>query len=293
MRAIVLGAAGMLGHKLYQELSRRMPTFATVRRAPAAYARYGIFDERCLVGGVDIASPHDLHRAFAVARPTVVFNAIGIVKQLREAQDPVLSLEVNALFPHRLAALCEAVGARLVHLSTDCVFSGRRGRYEESDLPDPEDLYGRTKLLGEVALPHALTIRTSMIGRELHGAHGLVEWMLSQRGGRIRGFRRAIFSGLTTIELARVLADVAEHHPELHGVWQLSAEPISKYDLLRLIDGAFELGVEIEPDEAVHCDRSLDSGRFREATGYQPRPWPALIDEMRHDPTPYDSWKAT
>lgn len=290
LRALVLGGAGMLGHKLYQELSGRMPTFATVRRHRSSYARYGVFDERCLIGGVDVASTHDLHRAFAIGKPTVVFNAIGIVKQLQEAHDPVLSLEVNSLFPHRLATLCEAAGARLVHLSTDCVFSGRRGGYREDDEPDPIDLYGRTKLLGEVSAPHAVTIRTSMVGRELSGAHGLVEWLISQRGGRVRGFRRAIYSGLTTRELARVLVDVAVRHPDFHGVWQLSAEPISKYELLQLINEAFGLGVSIEPDDSFRCDRSLVSTRFRDATGYSPPTWPALVADLRDDPTPYDSW---
>ena len=291
MRALVLGGAGMLGHKLWQELRGRMDTFLTVRRPAGAYRRLGLFDDRRVVDSVDVRSSDDLHRAFAAARPDVVFNAVGIVKQLREAHDPVPSLEINSLLPHRLAALCGAAGARLIHVSTDCVFSGRRGNYTEADEPDPVDLYGRTKLLGEGAGPNALTIRTSMIGRELGGRTGLLEWFFAQRGGAVRGFRRAIYSGFTTLELARLLADVAERFPELTGVWQASTEPISKFDLLGLVNEAFGLGVTIQPDTDFVCDRSLDSSRLRGHTGYAPPTWPELVRALRDDPTPYDSWK--
>lgn len=292
-RALVLGGAGMLGHKLYQVLSPRMPTYVAVRRRASAFAGLGLFAPDRVIDGVDVGSPHDLHRAFAVARPTVVFNAVGIVKQLKEAHDPVLSLTVNSLLPHQLAALCAAAGARFVHVSTDCVFSGRRGGYAESDVPDAEDLYGRTKLLGEVCGEGALTVRTSIIGRELAGAHGLVEWFLGRRGQTVRGFRRAIYTGLTTLELARLLVDLVQRRPELSGLWQVSSDPISKYDLLHLVNDAYGLGTRIEADDDFVCDRSLDSTRFREATGYRPPSWPEMVAAMRDDPTPYDAWRAS
>ena len=281
----------MLGHKVWQELRHRMPTFVTVRRDAPGYEVLGLFDEGQIIPGIDVTRATDLHRAFSAAKPTVVLNAVGIIKQLREAHDPIESLTINSLLPHRLALLCQAVGARLIHLSTDCVFSGRRGGYTEGDVPDPIDLYGRTKLLGELDEPGTLTIRTSIIGRELRSRVGLVEWFLSNRGGRVRGYRHAIFSGLTTRELARVLGDISENRPEMHGMWQLSSDPISKYDLLLLLNEAFAAGVTIEPDEEFSCDRSLDSSRFRAAVSYKPPSWPEMIRDLRNDPTPYDSWK--
>ena len=289
-RALVLGGAGMLGHKLWQELRGRLETWVTLRRPFAAYEALGLFDAARALDGVDATDVSQLERALDTARPEVVFNAVGIVKQLREAHDPVASIEVNALLPHRLAALCAERGARLVHLSTDCVFSGRGGGYTDDDIPDPVDLYGRSKLLGEVDAHGSITIRTSMIGRELGSAHGLVEWFLRQRGGTARGFRRAIFSGLTTRELARVLADLAMRHRALEGVWQVSAEPISKLELLTLIDERAGLGIRLVPDDAPAIDRSLDSSRFRAATGYRPPSWEELVDDMLADPTPYDTW---
>ena len=288
MRVLILGGSGMLGHKLWQTLRPRFDTYVTFRQRASAYARLGVFDTERAVGGVSALDFDSVARAFARVRPEAVVNCIGIVKQDAAATDPLTSIAVNALFPHRLAALCRAAGARLVHLSTDCVFSGRAGNYAEADAQDAGDLYGRTKLLGEVGGEGCLTLRTSMIGRELSGAHGLVEWFLSQRTGRVRGFRRAVFSGFTTEALSGIIAGVVADHPNLSGVWHVAAEPINKFDLLTLVKQTYGLEVEIEPDEAFVCDRSLDGGRFREATGFRPAPWPEMIERMSGDATPYE-----
>jgi dTDP-4-dehydrorhamnose reductase len=288
MKVLILGGSGMLGHKLWQNFSRRFDTFVTFRQPANAYARLGLFDSARSLGGVSATDFDGVTRAFAEVRPDAVVNCIGIVKQDAAAKDPLASIAVNALFPHRLAVLARAAGARLIHLSTDCVFSGRAGNYSESDAPDAADLYGRTKLLGELDGPGALTLRTSMIGRELSGAHGLVEWFLSQRGGRVRGFRRAVFSGFTTLALADILADVIERRPELQGVWNVAAEPINKLDLLTLVRDSYGLDVEIEPDESFVCDRSLDARRFREAAEFAPLDWPEMVERMRRDSTPYE-----
>jgi dTDP-4-dehydrorhamnose reductase len=290
MRVLILGAGGMLGHKLVQVLGQRFETWATARAPAGSYARYELLPPERLVGGVDAVDLDSLVRAFSRARPEVVVNAVGIVKQLPEARDPVVSLTVNSLLPHRLAQLCDAAGARLIHLSTDCVFAGRRGGYVESDQPDAEDLYGRSKLLGEVGAPH-LTLRTSIVGRELASRHGLLEWFLSNRGGRVQGYRRAIFSGFPTVVLAGLIADMVERQPDLAGLRHVSSEPIDKEALLRLWRDAYDLPVEIEPFDGVAEDRSLDSARFRAETGYQPPPWPRLVASMAEDPTPYDEWR--
>lgn len=281
----------MLGHKLWQTLHPLMDTYVTLRKKAATYDRLGLFDDRRVVECVDVRFDADVDRALDVARPDVVLNAVGIIKQLKSAHDPLPSIEINSLLPHRLARACAARGARLVHVSTDCVFSGRRGRYTELDEPDPVDLYGRSKFLGEVAGSHALTVRTSMIGRELASAAGLVEWFLSHRGRQVPGFTRAIYTGFTTLELARVLADLARNYPELHGTWHVSSDPISKFDLLRLLNDRLALSIDVVPEPSFVCDRSLDSSRYRAATGYLPPAWPAMVDELCSDPTPYNTWK--
>jgi dTDP-4-dehydrorhamnose reductase len=278
----------MLGHKLWQTFAPRFDTYATCRSEPNLYTRFEIFDESRLLGGVSAENFDTVERSFAIVRPEVVVNCIGIVKQDAAAKNPVASITVNALFPHQLAQACREINARLIHVSTDCVFSGDRGNYSEVDAPDAQDLYGRTKMLGEVDYENSLTIRTSMIGRELQASHGLVEWFLSQSGKTVRGFKRAVFSGFTTETLAGVISDIVVRRPELRGVWHVSSEPISKFDLLGLLKKVLELDIEIEPDETFVCDRSLNSERFKQATGFVPPSWPEMIEGMRQDPTPYE-----
>lgn len=293
MRVLILGGSGMLGHKLWQVYRNRFDTWATVRASYRTYARYDLFDPQRLLGDVDAFNFDTVVQALATVRPDVVINCIGIIKQVSAAKDPFISLTLNSLFPHKLANLCRAAGARLIHISTDCVFSGSKGMYSEDDISDAEDLYGRTKFLGEVDAPGCLTLRTSIIGRELQTTNGLVEWFLSNQGGRVRGYNRAIYSGFTTLAISDIIANVIEHHPELSGVYHVSSAPINKYDLLCLLRDAYGMQVEIEPYPDVQIDRSLDSNHFRVATGFAPPTWPNMIQAMAEDPTPYNEWRAT
>jgi len=279
MRILILGGDGMLGHQLLQHFGARHDVRATLRGPLDRYSAFGLFHPGNAAGGVDVQDFESVRKAFTAFSPDAVINATGIVKQRAEAEQAVPSIEINALFPHRMAALCAEAGARLVHMSTDCVFSGSRGNYGESDVPDAGDLYGRSKLLGEVAAPPAITLRTSIIGRELSRKTGLLEWFLAQQG-TIRGYRRAIFSGFTTIEMARIIEMVLTRFPQAHGLYHVSSAAISKYELLTLIRDRLGLGTRIDPEDDFHCDRSLDSSRFRSSFGYQPPSWPAMIDEL-------------
>ena len=270
----------MLGHRLLRQLAPSHEARVTLRRRLPDYARYGLFDRDNAFDSTDVRDFDRVSAVVAKFQPQVVINAAGIVKQRPEAYDPVASIEVNALFPHRLAVLCRARGVGLVQLGTDCVFSGEKGNYTESDRPDPIDLYDLTKLLGEVDGPGMLTLRTSMIGPELGRKTGLVEWFLAQKGKTIKGYRKAIFSGFTTAELARVIEMLLARYPDAHGIYHVSSEPISKYDLLLLIKRKLGLEVEIVPDEAFRCDRSLDSSRFRAEFGYAPPSWDEMTDEL-------------
>jgi dTDP-4-dehydrorhamnose reductase len=287
-RILILGGAGMLGHKLCQLYRREFDTWYTVRSKPRGPEGFEIWDPDRTIAGVDAVDFDSVGRAIAEVEPEAVVNCIGIIKQLKAAKDPIVSLSINSLFPHRLAILCRAAGARLIHISTDCVFSGRKGMYTEDDISDAEDLYGRTKFMGEVSYPGSLTIRTSIIGRELHSTSGLVDWFLSNRGGKVRGFRRAIYTGFTTQALSKIIADIINHHPELSGLWQVSSEPINKYDLLQLVNEVYRAGIEIDPEDSFFCDRSLNSARFRAAVNFQPPSWPEMIREMHNDSLPYD-----
>jgi dTDP-4-dehydrorhamnose reductase len=293
MRVLILGGSGMLGHKLWQHLAPRHETFVTFRTIPSGFPALAPLDAARVRTGVTADDFATVSQAIGDVRPDVVVNCIGIIKQDAAAKDPIASVKVNALFPHLVAARCRDVGSRLVHLSTDCVFSGNKGNYSERDNPDPVDLYGRSKLLGEVDGSGHLTIRTSIIGRELNSAHGLLEWFLSRAGTRIRGYRRAIFSGFTTNALAQVIERVIVEHGALSGVWHVAAQPISKYDLLSLANEIFDTNVAIEPDDAFTCDRSLDGSRFVTATGLVASDWRSMLEELHADPTEYPSHPRT
>lgn len=291
MRVLILGAGGMLGHKLAQELRTEFEVWATVRGPSDAYSRYGLLDDGRILPGIDVSNLDAVAGAIDQTRPGAVINCIGIIKQLPASQDPVSSLTINSLLPHQLQRLCRSRGARLVHFSTDCVFNGRKGMYTEDDPSDALDLYGRTKFLGETAGPGALTIRSSIIGRELSTTSGLVEWFLAQRGGRVEGYTRAVYSGFTTQAMARLVRAVLVDYPQLEGLWQVSSEPIAKYDLLLMMRDAYGLDVEVIPDDRVRIDRSLDSSRFRALTAFVPPSWQTMIQEMALDPTPYEAWR--
>lgn len=276
MRVLVLGGNGMLGHQLFLRLRERHDVRVTLR-GPAVAPLFPA--ERC-VPFVDVRHPARLAEVFAAVAPEAVVNAAGLVKQRPEARDPAALIEVNGHLPHRLATLCREAGARLVHVSTDCVFSGSRGGYDEDDPADPSDDYGRSKLLGEVREPPCLTLRTSMIGPELAGSRqGLLAWFLGERGP-VRGFSRAVFSGLSTPELARVIERLLVEHPDASGLYHVASRPISKLDLLRLAARAFRHDVEIVPDDGLVCDRSLRAERFAARFGYLAPPWEAMMAEL-------------
>jgi dTDP-4-dehydrorhamnose reductase len=236
---------------------------------------------------VDALVFDEVIRSLAAVQPELVINCIGLIKQTPLADDPLSAIRLNAMLPHQLALVCQAAGIRLIHISTDCVFSGKKGHYSEDDPSDAQDSYGRTKFLGEVSYPHTVTLRTSIIGRELKSKLGLIEWFLSQEG-EIDGYTRAIFSGVTTDELGRVIRDHVLPHPELSGVYHVSSEPISKYELLVLAKDAFAHPIRIRPFEKFVIDRSLDSARFRKVTGYEPPPWPTMMRQLAQDASLYD-----
>ena len=270
----------MLGNAMFRVLSEDSDLIVYgTGRSESARQFFSKEQSNRLIIGVDVENHDSLLRAFAAIRPDVAVNCVGLVKQLADANDPLQAIPINTLLPHRLAALCQATGARLVHVSTDCVFSGSKGNYLETDFPDADDLYGRSKLLGEVNYSHAITLRTSIIGHELTGERSLVGWFLAQQKSA-RGFTKAVFSGLPTVELARVVRDVVLPRPELCGLYHVAASPINKFDLLNLVATVYGKDIEITPDESLVIDRSLNAERFREATGYVAPEWPSLVQTM-------------
>jgi len=281
MRVLVLGASGMIGSTTFRVLSERHDwvVYGSVRSETAKQFFPAQLAER-LLANVDATNYDALVDVFARIRPEVVINCVGATKHKTDGNDPLMAIPLNALLPHRLARLCEAVNARLVHVSTDCVFSGKQGHYTEEDLPDTDDVYGRSKALGEVDYPNAITLRTSTIGHELQSSYGLLDWFLTQQGS-CKGFKRAIFSGLSSMEFARVIRDIVIPQPSLHGLYHVAGPAIAKYDLLKLVAKVYGKAIEIIPENEFVIDRSLNADRFHAATGYQSPEWPELIESMR------------
>jgi dTDP-4-dehydrorhamnose reductase len=280
LNILILGAGGMLGNAVIRVMSENqdLETFGTIR-SNAVPQIFSAEISKNIFTSFDVTDRDSLVKLFTKIKPDVVINCVGLVKQLADVDDPLIALPINAMLPHQLANLCGLTGARLVHISTDCVFSGTKGNYLETDVSDATDLYGKSKYIGEVSYPHTITVRTSIIGHELSSAHGLVNWFLMQQGS-CKGFKRAIFSGLPTTVLATIIRDIVLSKPELHGVYHVAAKPISKYDLLKLVAKVYGKIIDIVPDEQLVIDRSLNADKFKFATGYEAPSWDDLIQTM-------------
>jgi dTDP-4-dehydrorhamnose reductase len=279
----------MLGHKLMQVLGANYEAFGTVRGAAKQLEPFAPGER--IIANVAADDLDSIRRAIETVKPDVVINAIGIIKQLPDSKNVITTLTVNSIFPHRLAELGEEFGFKLITISTDCVFSGSRGNYSEDDVPDATDLYGKSKNFGEVIGDNCLTLRTSIIGHELGTAHSLIDWFLSNRGGKVKGFANAIYSGFPTIVFAAIIDNLIRNYPKLTGLYHVSSDPINKYDLLNLVNEVYAAEVKIERDEEFKIDRSLDSRKFRAETGFAPASWREMIGVMANDAKIYGRWK--
>lgn len=283
LRVLIMGGSGMIGHQLWRHLSgRNEETYATIRKRRCDYTHHGLLDSSHVVESVDARCFKELEKVLTDLRPDVVLNCIGVTKRREKEHETIDSIVLNALLPHQLALWGVSRNVKLVNFSTDCVFDGARGSYCEDDPINAADLYGKTKALGEVAADNILTIRSSFIGPELQDGTELFEWFVSQRGA-VKGFRGAIYTGLTTLELGHIVERLINEYPECSGLYHVSSEPISKYELLKLIRKKLQLNIEVLPDDTFQCNRSLNSERFRREFNYSPPSWEDMIDELADD----------
>jgi dTDP-4-dehydrorhamnose reductase len=280
MKVLVIGASGMIGSTVLRVLSEKKDwdVFGSVRDQRVMRFFTPKVAEHLLFG-VDVENSDSLIRVLDSIRQEIVINCAGITKHKSLAEDPLAFVPINTLMPHKLAGLCKLADARLIHISSDCVFSGNKGNYTEDDFPDALDMYGKSKALGEVDYPHAITLRTSTIGHEIQTKFGLLDWFLSQHDSCL-GYAKAFFSGMPTVVLAQIIRDIVIPRPDLAGLYHISSDRVSKYDLLKLIAEAYDKKIDIFPDETFKIDRSLDSSRFNVATGYVAPKWPELIKIM-------------
>ncbi len=284
MKILILGVTGMLGHALFYYFSKnkQYDVYATIRGTKSLNKYFPTMMLQKVVSDVNADYINKIQKTIEVIDPDVVINCIGIIKQLKEAKESIISIKINSLFPHQLAEICIKTNCRMIHISTDCVFSGKDGNYKEEDIADEDDLYGRTKYLGEVDYPNAITLRTSIIGHELKNKISLIDWFLSQKNS-VNGFRKAIYTGFPTIEFAEIIDKYVLTNNDLKGLYHVSTEPISKYELLNLIAEIYHKDIQINPDDSFIINRSLESNRFKKVTGYSPPAWKDLIIKMHND----------
>ena len=282
MRIIILGSNGLLGNTIIRYFFENFN-----------YETYGFCRDSSKLGFLnkndfkrikivkDIFNTEDLKKKIEKIKPDVIINSIGITNKIKNQNSNFIQkiIHVNSLFPHQLQQLCLQLDIRLIHLSSDCVFSGDKGFYSEQDNPDPIDIYGKSKLLGELDYENTITIRKSVIGHEISSKNGLLEWFLKQEG-EVKGYKKAIFSGITVLELAKVIDMHIIPNQNLRGVYHVSGQSISKYNLLKIIASEYKKVIKIVPNEEVKIDRSLNSIKFNKITGYQSEAWPKLIKSM-------------
>jgi dTDP-4-dehydrorhamnose reductase len=280
MKILILGISGMLGSTLFRYFSEfsNYEVVGLMRSESEPLKRKFKFSHK-IISGVDAVDLDALEKIFLGTRPDIIINCIGVIKHLESAENSLIVLPINSMLPHRLAKLAELINARLIHFSTDCVFSGNLGGYKENDFADARDLYGRSKFLGEVSYENAITLRTSIIGHEVIRNISLIDWFLSQNQA-VRGYKNAIFSGLPTVEVANVILNYVLPNPQFFGLYHLAAKPISKYNLLQMVSNIYAKNIEIISDETVRIDRSLNAEKFNLAFNYVPPEWPDLVKKM-------------
>lgn len=282
MNILIIGASGMIGHYLfgYLSLKKKYQIFGFVRNKGLLKNNKFLFNHKNILE-VEILRNNNLKKIILDLQPEIIINCSGIVKQNPLIRNVPLSIELNSIFPHNLNLICKEIDCRLIQLSTDCVFSGIKGNYKETDLPDPNDIYGRSKLLGELYYKNCITIRTSFIGHELINNWGLLSWFLSQKN-KVKGFKNAIYSGLTTLEISKVINNFIITNNSLNGLYHISSNPIDKFSLLRIINQTYGKKLNIEPDYLSKSDKSLNSLKFQNETGYKPIEWEDAIRELKN-----------
>ncbi|TRX40139.1 dTDP-4-dehydrorhamnose reductase family protein [Flavobacterium restrictum] len=281
MRILILGVSGLIGHKLLQDLKKDFEIYATLHRAKSDYGDLPLFSEKNIIENIDVLDYEVLKGVLFAVNPDVILNCVGITKRKINTDNFLDVLMVNSVFPHKLARWAKKNKKRVIHFSTDCVFDGKKGNYDETSLTNAEDLYGRTKALGEINYSHTLTIRSSFIGQELFDKTELLDWFLSQEGKTINGFKKVLYSGVSTQFMASVVKNILLNFPDLSGLYQLAPEnAIPKYELLSIAKEAFKVSVTINADEKYVHLPTLDGSKLKNAMDLKIPSWKEMMIDL-------------
>lgn len=284
MRILILGGNGMIGHKIFQVISNKhLDTWVLFKKSFNDISFNEIFNKTNIIDNFDLSNFHKLSTLLNNLKPEVIINAVGITIRRGIDNIPSKSIQINSALPHFINEWVILNNKRLIHFSTDCVFSGDQGSYTENSIPDARDIYGKSKALGEVSSKNTLTLRGSMIGREIENKTELLEWVLSQRNKQLKAFSNVIYSGITTIRMAKLVLKIIEEFPQMHGIYNVSSECISKYDLIKLFVKEFNISIDIISDDSYISKKDLDSTKFYNELGIDKPNWNDLIIELIND----------
>lgn len=279
-KVLILGGSGMLGHMLVNNFNLDFDLWCTVRNKSEKLLHVLNIDKDKIIDKINVEDFDNLHNLIMEIKPDVVVNCIGVVKQVSDAKNINKSLLINSLLPNYLKLLSSLYSFRLIHISTDCVFSGNKGNYKEEDICDASDIYGKTKMLGEINQHNCLTLRTSFIGPEIETNNGLLNWFINNNNEEISGYKNALFSGFTSMELSKIIKRIIIDYKYINGIYHLSSYTISKFDLLNLINDIFNLRKNIIPLEEPFINRSLNSDKLKNILNFDFLPWDNMIEEL-------------
>jgi dTDP-4-dehydrorhamnose reductase len=284
MKILILGGNGMIGHKMYQVISKKYPnTWVLFKKKYDSVQNNLLFKKDFVIDDFDVSDFSKLIQLLNHLKVDIIINAIGLTIRRNVYDIHSKSILINSVLPHILNEWVISNNKRLIHFSTDCVFSGKDGFYTEDSFVDSIDFYGRTKGLGEIISSNTLTLRSSMIGLELENKTELLEWFLSNKNGVVQGYNRAIYSGITTNCMANFVEKIIEHYPNINGLYNVSSEKITKFDLLNLFNDYFQTNINIVPNNLYVTNKVLNSDKFYKITGFKKPDWENLIKDLVND----------
>ena len=289
MKVLILGASGLIGHKLLQKLSNDFEVVASLHKMKAHYNNLSLFKGKNIIEGIDARNFTLIKDLLNDFQPDIILNCIGITKRKENISDLMFSIELNSLLPHKLAAWARENNKKVIHFSTDCVFDGKHGNYNEESLTTAIDNYGKTKSLGEIIDNHNLTIRSSFIGQELFGKTELLDWFLLNEGKKIKGYTKTLYSGVSTIFMSKIVKKIILSYPKLSGLFQLAPNfPISKYDLLCIARDVYNIDIEIIPDHNIIHKPTLNGSKLRKMIDINVPNWSDMMKELADEKNFYN-----
>jgi len=290
LKILILGAGGMLGHKLYQTLSKTYDDVIPVfRKNKEHYHKFNLYKPEKMIGNTDVTDQSKLLAVLNSVKPDIICNCIGKTTRKINSEDSQSVIYLNSFLPHFISKWSSENNSYFIHFSTDCVFSGKNGPYKPNDFRDSRDLYGLSKILGETNSKYGLTIRTSIVGREIENQTEFFEWIFSSKNKSVSGYKNVFYSGVTTNYLSEVVAQLITKDSKSHGLLQVASPPISKLNLIKKVNSLFGLGMKINTDASKVSNKILSPVKFTITSGIKTQTWDEMLNTLKKENSYYEN----